>query len=160
MTAAALVKELKSSKDFLDRSTRPLAEEHSGFRPVPSSFTAAQQLAHVASTIDWFLEGAFSPDGFSMDFEAHIRATKKVESMQAARAWVDRAYQAAIDKLGSLSDAELVQPLPPGPVLGGQPRAQIVYAIAEHTAHHRGALTIYSRLNGLEPPMPYMDMPE
>jgi uncharacterized damage-inducible protein DinB len=25
----------------------------------------------------------------------------------------------------------------------------------EHTAHHRGALTVYSRLLGKVPPMPY-----
>jgi uncharacterized damage-inducible protein DinB len=31
-------------------------------------------------------------------------------------------------------------------------------AITDHTAHHRGALTVYARLNGIVPPMPYMEM--
>lgn len=31
-------------------------------------------------------------------------------------------------------------------------------AILEHTAHHRGVLTVHSRLCGHTPAMPYMDM--
>ena len=33
----------------------------------------------------------------------------------------------------------------------------VVSAITDHTAHHRGALTVYARVSGLVPPMPYMD---
>jgi uncharacterized damage-inducible protein DinB len=42
--------------------------------------------------------------------------------------------------------------------MGGLPRYAIVSALTDHTAHHRGALTVYARLLGLVPPMPYMDM--
>jgi len=37
----------------------------------------------------------------------------------------------------------------------GAPRAAVVSGIADHTAHHRGALSVYARLIGKEPPMPY-----
>jgi len=47
-------------------------------------------------------------------------------------------------------------PMPEGPVLGGAPRIAIVSGITDHTAHHRGALTVYARLSGKVPPMPYM----
>ena len=33
--------------------------------------------------------------------------------------------------------------------------SDIVWAMVEHTAHHRGALTVYSRPLGKVPPMPY-----
>ena len=33
----------------------------------------------------------------------------------------------------------------------------IISTITDHTAHHRGALTVYARVSGLVPPMPYMD---
>ena len=46
--------------------------------------------------------------------------------------------------------------LPEGPVMGGQPRFTIFGAITDHTTHHRGALTVYSRLRGHVPAMPYM----
>ena len=45
--------------------------------------------------------------------------------------------------------------MPEGPVMGGQPGSEVVRAMIEHTAHHRGALTVYSRLLGKVPPMPY-----
>ncbi len=40
---------------------------------------------------------------------------------------------------------------------GDLPRIAIVGAMAEHMAHHRGALSVYARLLGYAPPMPYAD---
>jgi uncharacterized damage-inducible protein DinB len=40
-------------------------------------------------------------------------------------------------------------------VMAGQPIGNIVWGMVEHTAHHRGALSVYSRLLGKTPPMPY-----
>jgi len=53
---------------------------------------------------------------------------------------------------------EWATPLAPGPIMGGAPRLAVFSAIAEHTAHHRGALSVYSRLLGKVPPMPYGEM--
>jgi uncharacterized damage-inducible protein DinB len=41
--------------------------------------------------------------------------------------------------------------------MGGLPRHSVVSALMDHTAHHRGALTVYARLLGKVSPMPYMD---
>ena len=57
----------------------------------------------------------------------------------------------------SKSNAELTAPIAAGPIMGGAPRMAIISAITDHTAHHRGALTVYARVSGLVPPMPYMD---
>ena len=158
MSTQFLVNELKAAKDFLDRGTRCFEEEHSGFAPTGDLFTTAQQVAHIAQTIDWFREGAFRPEGFSMDFEGFNTEVKKITSLAEARAWSDRAFAEVIEAIGSRSLDELNQPLPDGPIMGGLPRLAIIGAIADHTAHHRGALSVYARLQGLTPPMPYMDM--
>jgi len=159
MTPQDLIKQLNGTKEYFDRSSRCLAEEHSGFKPTPEMMTAAQQVAHVAQTFDWFIEGAFHrPDGFDLDFEKHMEAVMAVTSLTAARAWLDKSFQAAIDEIGVKTMAELTAPLPPGMVMGGLPKLAIVGAIDDHTAHHRGVLTVYARLNGLVPAMPYMDM--
>ena len=50
-------------------------------------------------------------------------------------------------------------PIVEGPILGGAPRSAIIPAMADHTAHHRGALTVYARLCGKTPSMPYGDAP-
>jgi uncharacterized damage-inducible protein DinB len=150
--------ELESAREFFNRSTRSLTEAHSAFAPAEGMMTTAQQVAHVAQTIDWFVEGAFRPEGFSQDWEAQAKVLAGCTSLEQARAWFERALANAKAKVASMSDADLLTPLPEGPIMGGAPRFAIFGAITDHTAHHRGALTVYARLNGIVPPMPYMDM--
>jgi uncharacterized damage-inducible protein DinB len=147
--------QLITSKEFFERSTRVLDEADSGFRPQEGMMTVAQQVAHTAQTLDWFIEGASRPEGFDLDFEAHAKALAGVTSLAAARRMLETAYENAIQYLRSRTPEDLARPLQPGPVMGGQPLSDIVWAMVEHTAHHRGALTVYSRQLGKVPPMPY-----
>ena len=158
MNPHALAAEINNAREWFDRSTCCLSEENSAFTPAEGVMTAAQQVAHVAQTVDWFIEGGFRPEGFDTDFEAAAKRIFAVESLSAAREWLGRAFEGAAAKVGACSAEELAEPLPPGMVMGGLPRATIVGGIVDHTAHHRGALTVYSRLCGLEPAMPYMEM--
>jgi uncharacterized damage-inducible protein DinB len=147
--------QLLASKEFFERSTRVLTEADSEFRPTEAMMTVAQQVAHAAQTLDWFLEGASRPEGFDLDFPAHVAALARVTSLAAARQWLETSYTKAVEFVASRSPEELAMPLAAGPVMGGQPVSDIVWAMIEHTAHHRGALTVYSRLLGKVPPMPY-----
>jgi uncharacterized damage-inducible protein DinB len=147
--------QLLTSKEFFERSTRVLDEADSGFRPAEGTMTVAQQVAHAAQTLDWFVEGATRSEGFDLDFEKHAQALHDLKSLAVARRMLDTAYANAIQYLRSRSPEDLARPLPPGPVMGGQPVSDIVWAMVEHTAHHRGALTVYSRQLGKVPPMPY-----
>lgn len=155
--ARSLVEGIQVMKQFFDRSTRCLEEADSSFAPKPEMFTVAAQVAHVAQTVDWFVEGAFRPQGFAMNFEELDRAARKVSSLTEARAWLDRSVANAVATIRSKSAEVLAEPLPEGPVMGGMPRYEIVDAMADHTAHHRGALTVYARMRGRTPAMPYMD---
>lgn len=156
MDTQVLVGQLKASKEYLDRSTSCLLEEHSNFTPVEGTFTVAQQIAHVAQTVDWFREGVFGDKGFDMDFEAHGAEVGKVTSLAAAREWLNDAYAKLSDTVASKTMEEMLETLPDGPIMGGAPRTAAVSGTIEHTAHHRGALSVYSRLCGLTPAMPYM----
>lgn len=147
--------QLLASKDFFTRSSRVLEEADSGFRPQPDMMTAAQQVAHAAQTLDWFIQGASRPEGFDLNFEEHAKALQAVTSLAAARQMLDKAYDNAIAYLRARTPEELAASLPAGPVMGGQPISDIVWAMVEHTAHHRGALTVYSRMLGKVPVMPY-----
>jgi uncharacterized damage-inducible protein DinB len=144
--------QLLTSKEFFERSTRLLDEADSGFRPREGMMTAAQQVAHAAQTLDWFVEGVTRPEGFDLDFEKHAKALAGVTSLAAARRMLEAAFDNAVRFVRS---ADLARPLPPGPIMGGAPTGDVVWAMVEHTAHHRGALTVYSRLLGKVPPMPY-----
>ncbi|MGQ0613491.1 MAG: DinB family protein [Planctomycetaceae bacterium] len=155
METQSLTIALGEMKLYFDRSTRVLTEEDADFAPEEGMFSTAQQMAHVAQTVEWFVKGAFSPDGFDTDFSALEKAVRKVKTLAEARDWLDRAFAYAIETLGSKSVAELQAPIAPGPIMGGAPRGSIVAGINDHTAHHRGALTVYARLRGKTSPMPY-----
>ena len=148
---------VKLALHYLGRTCSVFREEDSGFAPVPGQFTVAQHVAHVAQTIDWFVEGAFSPDGFDTDFALHQAKVRDVHSLAEAMAWLARSVDSAAAVLGEKSDEELDAPIAAGPVMGGMPRRAIIGGIAEHTAHHRGALAVYARLLGHAPPMPYAE---
>jgi uncharacterized damage-inducible protein DinB len=150
-----IAEQLVASQNFFNRSTRVLEEADSQFRPQEGMMTVAQQVAHAAQTLDWFVDGISKPAGFDLDFEKHHKEVAAFTSLAAARAWMDKAYAGAIAHMRSLSAADLAKPLPAGPVMGGQPISAVIPAMVEHTAHHRGALTVYSRLLGKVPVMPY-----
>lgn len=154
----AAIGQLKAAQDFFNRSTRNLREEDSTFVPVEGLMTAAQQVAHSAHTIGWFMQGAFRPEGFDQNWSEHAKVVMSYTSLEEAKAWFNKEIDAAIEAVSGMSDAQLSEPLPPGPIMGGQPRMDVFGALTDHTAHHRGALTIYARLRGIVPPMPYMDM--
>lgn len=157
MSANAQVKVLKQSLQFFSRTCSVFREDDARYAPTPGQFSVAQHVAHVAQTIDWFVEGAFRPAGFDLDFAAHHAAVRRVETLAEAFAWLARAVDAAAADLERRSEAELMAPIAAGPVMGGEPRVAIIGAIAEHMAHHRGALSVYARLLGYAPPMPYSD---
>lgn len=146
---------MREARERFIRSTTQLTEEISSYAPALGMMTVAQQVAHAARVIDWFMEGAFRAEGFALDFEPQIRQVLATESLEQARAWFNTASLQAIETLAGLSDNELSVALPSGPVLGGLPRRAIVSALVDHTAHHRGALTVYARMQGIIPGDPY-----
>lgn len=146
---------IKRTKTFFDNSTKIFDEKDADFAPKPEMYTVAQQIAHTAQTIDWFVDGAFRPEGMTSDFEAMEKDVRAIVTLKAARDWMDRAEERAVQKLAKTSMMDLMQPIS-GHVMAGAPRLAICEAIADHTGHHRGALGVYARLLGKVPPMPYM----
>ncbi len=158
MNIEILDQQLQKTEEFFLRTASVLTEEHSGFRPAEDMWTTAQVIAHTAQTIDWFFEGAFRPEGFSMDWEAMGNEVTTFDSVDKAKAYFRDAIQRGREKIAQLSIEDLMIPLPAGPIMGGLPRLVIIGSIEDHNAHHRGALTVYARLQGLVAPMPYMAM--
>jgi len=156
MTPDAAIISLNSAKQFFDKSTSCFAEEDSGFTPQEGCFTVAQQVAHVAQTIDWFVEGVFGGKGFDEDFVAHETRVRGVTSLTEAREWWSRAMDGALAAWGTSSAQELAKPIENDNIMGGAPKGAALNGITDHTAHHRGALTVYARLLGKVAPMPYM----
>lgn len=149
-----LVKELKNTKKFFNTTLSVFETDDAGFAPFPELYTVAGQVAHVADSTEWFIEGAFGA-GWDMEFEASIAKAKTVTSLEEAKEWLDRAFDKAIDTVGKASDEVLFEPIPDTRIMEGAPRMAAVSGIVDHTAHHRGSLAVYARLVGKEPLMPY-----
>lgn len=155
MSQKRLQRMLDAAQQYFHKTTSVLEEGDSAFAPVPGMRTVAQSVAHTAHVVDWFVEGAFRPEGLDLDFEAHERKVLAVTSLGEAREWLDKAFDRARDVLAAKSEEELAEPIA-GQIFGGQPRKSLVGGIVDHTAHHRGSLAVYARLLGKAPPMPYL----
>lgn len=151
-----LIAELRQVERFFNNSISCLDEGDSSFRPTDGSLSVAAQVAHVAKTVDWFIEAIQSPTGFDMNFAAHMEEAIRVSSLNEAKQWFTRSIANGIKVIGSMTEEQLQTPLPEGIVMGGAPKLAVVSGISDHTAHHRGALTVYSRLRGKTPQMPYL----
>src|SRR5882724_3786952 len=110
MLKQGLLEQISSMKEFFNRSTRSLEEADSSFAPKPELFTAAQQVAHAAQTVDWFINGAFAPAGFNMDFEGLDKEIRAVTSLAVAREWFNRACAGAVDTVNAHTEAEWMSP--------------------------------------------------
>jgi uncharacterized damage-inducible protein DinB len=153
-----LIKELEIQQTFLLNTINCLAEENSDFRPKEKMYTVAQHVGHAAETIDWFIEGAFGDKGFDMNFENYEeRMKEKYNSFDDSVKLLKDATARGIETIKNASDAELMAPIT-GEIMKGAPSLAVVGAITDHTAHHRGALSVYARLLDKTPKMPYEGM--
>ena len=152
--AEGFTKELEADLKFFKKTLSVFDEADSGYTPQSELYTVAGHVAHTADTVDWFIAGAFG-DGWDMDFEKLIAGAKAVASLTEASEWLDRAFAKAVEVVGAATDQQLFAPIPDTRIMEGAPRCAIVSGITDHTAHHRGALSVYARLRGKEPPMPY-----
>ncbi len=146
--------EIQVTRQFFNRSTRCLLEEDSSFRPKSETMTVAGHVAHAAQTLDWFRVGAFEGN-WRMDFDVMQAETDVAASLEGARRELEAAWQRLQAAVEAASENELGETLPDNPILPGRPRYHVIEAIVDHTAHHRGALTVYARLAGRVPEMPY-----
>ncbi len=153
-----LIAQLQTVRQFFLNSTRCLEEKDSNFAPKDEMFTVAQQVEHAAQSIEWFMEGAFGEKGFDMNFEQHLEAITQSTSLEKAMKRFNGAIDSAIYTLQQVSDEELMTPISAdSPIMPNVPKVAVISGIEDHTAHHRGALTVYSRLLGKVPPMPYQE---
>ena len=151
---------LEGARRFLHRSTRCLTEEDSTFSPGPKCFTVAEQIQHMADAVDFLIRGAFIDKKYNLNFDADITNpdAHRVKSKKEALENFDKAITWAMQLVSKMSDAELSAPIPSTPLMPPwYTLRDILLLVIDHTAHHRGALTTYSRMLGRSPNIPYYD---
>lgn len=151
------IQELQSAEKFFWTATGWIEESHKDFKPAEESLTVLQQIGHVGQSVDWFLEGAFSDSGFDTNFDTHWGKVNECSSLEEAKTWVSNSFREVIQLLERRDVLEWTFAIAEGPIMGGAPRYAILPGIIDHTAHHRGSLSVYARMLGIEPSMPYAE---
>lgn len=147
---------VNKERTYLRNIIKDFRSEHGDFRPVEGMLTVAQHINHVALTIAWFREGAFG-SGFDMDFEKIEKTNHEPVSLEAALTRLDEEYDGYATFLADKTQSELLAPMADNPIFGAIPRISAIFAQSDHTAHHRGALSVYLRLLGITPMMIYAE---
>ncbi len=155
MTYLDYADKLRSSREFFERTIACLQEEDGTFETGKGGFSTIQQIAHAAQTVDWFLHGVQPGNAFQTDFAALEAELGQVKNLQGAKSWFERSMAEAIQMVESQPESFWKQKLPEGPMFAGNPRSFALNGILDHNAHHRGALSVYARLCGHVPAMPY-----
>ncbi len=151
----AMNAELETAQRFFNASTKALDESDASFAPAEGAMTVVRHVAHVAHTIEWYLDGAFSATGMDTNWPEHAKTEEAVTSLAEARQWVEQAFARAFEAVENTAPEQWLEPVQ-GEIMAGAPRGAIISGIVDHTAHHRGALALCTRLRGKTPPMPYM----
>ena len=149
-----LARQLEAVQTYFEKTVSCFEAEDAEFAPQDGLFTVSQQIAHTAQTIEWFFEGAFRPQGMNMGFEELEAEVRAITSLEDAMAWMRSACQEALAAIAGSAPESWDEPIR-GEIMAGMPRRAILSGIADHTAHHRGALSVYARLLDRVPPMPY-----
>ncbi len=157
METNPLVLQLRMMQSFFNKTIENLEEADSGYKPEDGAMTVVQQVAHTAQTVDWFTDGTFDDNGYAMNFEEAMNEIFACTSLNEAKDWFNKSVEKAVDIFGSKTGDELNAPIK-GEIMAGMPRIAAVPSLADHTAHHRGSLAVYSRMLGKPAPMPYGDM--
>lgn len=154
MDGKEVVKLIKTERHYLQNILKDFRPEHGDFKPSEEMRTVGQQIKHIALTTKFYYETVFG-SGFTMSFEDYKAEMKKPISLEKALKDLDECYNKAESLVGNKTAAELNAPLPDNPMLGEGTLESVIIRNTDHTAHHRGALTVYLRLLGIKPQIIY-----
>jgi len=149
-----IVRRVEEARHNFLRVVEPLDESNSSYCPTPDMWTAAEQVFHAGSGINWFREGIFGA-GFAEAHEAHAKDESEAKSLKHAVDHFNGAMDLLIDALNKVDDSVFKEPVPEDAPINGK-KGDVISNILDHTAHHRGALQTYVRLLGKTPNSPYL----
>jgi uncharacterized damage-inducible protein DinB len=147
-TPPSLIKELvatwqRASTEILDIA-EAMPEEKYAYKPTPEVATFHDQLVHLAGIAQRFTDSA---KGTKSDAHPH-KTMKKAEVITLLK----QTLQAGQDTLGSLTDAQLLEPVK-FPI-GDRTVTRFAFWMAPlfQVRNHHGQLVVYLRMNGIVPP--------
>ncbi len=147
----AFAKTWKRHKIYTLRLVEAMPEDNYGYKPVDSTRTFGQMAMHLASA-NYMFSSIASDQKFPVDRETLKTENKTKEQITEI---LSASFDYALKAMLNVDDQTLKKTSPWGnPIEQSTTRTfkEIFHVMREHAAHHRGALTVYLRLNGIVPP--------
>jgi uncharacterized damage-inducible protein DinB len=141
---------LKSEHRITKTVIEAIPLDKGDYRPDAVSKSALDLAWHIAATEIRFLDGVLRG---AFEFSPNPRP-ESVKNSKELAAWYAENFEARVEKLGALSNEELVKIIDFRGVFQ-MPAVTYLGFVQHHTVHHRGQLSMYLRPMGAKVPSIY-----
>ena len=138
---AAVLKHLKTSRDFTLKVADQMPEADYGFKLTPPQMSFAEQITHLAQEQAGFL-AAFSNDKPNPGKPASMN---KKDVLAFAR----QSFDSSIDRVSKLTAAQIEKTYTTEE--GTMTGLELLMLLMDHTTHHRASAEMYLRAKGITP---------
>ncbi len=151
--ASEMADELKREGAMTRRLLERMPDDRMAWSPAEGLHSVAWNAAHLADIAGW-TKGILEQDGMDLANEAPTDEARASAGSAAVLAWFDGNLAASVAALEQTTDETLQQPWTMK--MGGQElftmkKVEVLSKwVVTHTAHHRGILSTYLKLAGVE----------
>jgi uncharacterized damage-inducible protein DinB len=138
---AAVVKHLKTSRDFTLKVAEQMPEADYGFKLTPPQMSFAEQITHLAQEQAEFL----AP--FSTTKPSPVKPASM--SKKDVLAYVHQAFDKSIDTVSKLTPDQIAKNYKSEE--GSMTGLELLMFMMDHTTHHRASAEMYLRAKGITP---------
>ena len=138
---AAVLKHLKTSRDFTLKVADQMPESDYNFKLTPPQMSFAEQMVHLSQAFDEYL----SPLVGQRPNSAKPASMSKKDVI----AFVQKSFDSSIEKVSKLTPAQLSKTYNSGE--GTMSGLELLMAMLDHTTHHRASAEMYIRAKGITP---------
>ena len=138
---AAILKHLKTSRDFTLKVADQMPEADYGFKLTPPQMSFAEQITHLAQTQTEVL-AAFSNEKPNPGKPASM-------NKKDVLAYVRQSFDNSIDKVSKLTPALISKTYNSDE--GSMTGLELLMFLMDHTTHHRASAEMYLRAKGITP---------
>jgi uncharacterized damage-inducible protein DinB len=156
--SAALLPEFDQEMATTRKVLLRVPEDKFTYKPHPKSFDMGSLAIHIATMVEWGAETIAKPNFDVAPVGEPPYQPPVVKTNQELIAMLDKNIAAFRTAIEGATDEHLMQPwslLAGGQPIFTMPRVAVIRGmVLNHIVHHRGALSVYLRLNDI--PLPAM----
>jgi uncharacterized damage-inducible protein DinB len=138
---AAVLKHLKTSRDFTLKVADQMPEASYNFKLTPPQMSFAEQMVHLSQALEEFV----APFSGTKPSQAKPPSMSKKDVM----AFVRKSFDTSIEKVSKITPAQLSKTYNSGE--GTMTGLELLLAMLDHTTHHRASSEMYIRAKGITP---------